>query len=131
MAFRVGSCSPAGALRDGRSRVRLWLQGIETREQAELWLGARLAIPEDALETLSDGEYYWRDILGLRCRTVAGKMLGTVEEIWPAGENDILVVREGGQTTLIPALRQILARVDFDSREIWIEPPAGLLEEEA
>ena len=60
------------APRTGRARVRLWLDGIANRNQAEAWVGAELAIPVHVLEPLPAGEYYWRDLIGLRCRTCDG-----------------------------------------------------------
>lgn len=129
LPFRVRRAEPAGQLRDRRARVRLWLEGIAVRERAEVWAGARVCIPESALPPLPEGEFYWRDLLGLVCRLPDGRALGVVEEIWPTGSNDVLVLREGARTLLVPALEEVLVRVDRDARTLWIDPPAGLLEE--
>jgi 16S rRNA processing protein RimM len=110
------------------ARVRVRLAGIDSRERAESWSGATLSIPETALPALPDGEYYWRDLIGLECLTLDGRSLGRIEEIWPTGSNDVLVVRGAGATTLVPALHDVLARVDLEQRRVWIDPPAGLLE---
>jgi 16S rRNA processing protein RimM len=108
--------------------LRLQLAALETREQAEPWAGARISIPESAVQRLPEGEYYWRDLLGLRCRTLDGEEIGTVEEIQPGGDHDLLLVREGSRTLCVPALRRVLVRVDRERRELWIDPPEGLLE---
>ncbi len=128
ITFGVRRSSVAGAQRDGRARVRVWLDGLTRREQAEAWSGAGVAVPETALAPLPEGEYYWRDLIGLRCRLPDGTVLGVVEEIWPTGANDVLVVREGDRTVLVPALDEVLVRVDAPRGELWIEPPAGLLD---
>lgn len=125
--FAVRSIEPLPGLRC--SRVRAYLDGIDRREVAESWIGASVLIPESVLEPLAPGEYYWRDILGLRCRTRDGQELGRIEEIWSTGSNDVLVVRRGAQTLLIPALREVLLRVDVESGDLWIDPPPGLLEQ--
>ncbi len=127
--FRPGRARRAGAARGGSARVRLWIPGVERREQAEEWAGAVVAIPEAALEPLPEGEFYWRDLLGLSCRTLAGAELGVIEEIWPTGSNDVLVARAAGATHLIPALREVLVRVDRAAGVLWIDPPEGLLED--
>jgi 16S rRNA processing protein RimM len=129
--FKVVSASPAGAARKGRIRIRLTLAGLESREQAEPWASARVHIPAAALRPLPDGEYYWRDILGSRCLTLNGEELGTIEEIWPTAGNDLLVVRGGSRTLLVPALRRVLVRVELERGEVWIDPPEGLLEAES
>lgn len=128
LEFEVVSASPAGSHRSGRARIRLKLAGIESREQAELWVGARVSIPQGSLRALPDGEYYWRDILGLRCLTLGGEEVGKIEEIWPTAGSDVLVVRSASRTLLVPALRQVLVRVELDRGEVWIDPPEGLLE---
>lgn len=126
--FAIRSLSYAGSAADGRARIRLTLARLSTREAAELWKGAALSIPESALQQLPEGEYYWRDLLGLRCRTLAGELLGTVEEIWPTGSNDVLVVRGGDTQRLIPALRSVLVRVDSAQGELWIDLPPGVVD---
>ena len=108
---------------------RLWLAGLQSRDRAEAWIGAALLIPETALAALPEGEFYWRDLIGLSVRTVDGRVLGCLEEIWPTPSNDVLVVRDGSDTVLLPALRSLIARVDRAAGEIRVDPPDGLLPE--
>lgn len=128
--FRVQGARAMGNPRGGQARVCLVLAGLESRDRAEVWTGAMLSIPRRALQPLPEGEFYWRDILGLRCRLRDGRDLGVVEEIWPTGSNDVLVIRDGTRTRLVPALRSVLVRVDSGAGELWVDPPAGLLEED-
>ncbi len=127
--FRVRCAREAGSSQ-GHARVRMALSGLDSRERAEVWSGARLSIPEQALRSLPEGEFYWRELIGLRCRLLDGRDLGVIQEIWPGAQNDVLVVRAGSVTRLVPALRQLLVRLDRAAGELWIDPPAGLLEEE-
>ena len=129
VSFQVRRAEAVGGLRGGRVRVRLTLDGLDSRERAALWTGARVSIPERALQPLSEGEFYWRDLIGLRCRTDDGEELGVVEEIWPTGSNDVLVVRRGERTLLLPTLRSLLAGIDLEAGELRIERSSGLLEE--
>jgi 16S rRNA processing protein RimM len=41
---------------------------------------------------------------------------------------DILVVKEAEKEYLIPAVKEIVDKVDFDSRSVIVDPPAGLLD---
>lgn len=128
--FRVRSAHPQPAPARRAPRVRMRLCGIEDLSAAESWTGSGVLIPESALEVLPEGDYYWRDVIGLRCRTLSGAVLGVVSEIWATGSNDVLVVCDPeGATRLVPALRGVLARVDLGTGELWIDPPAGLLED--
>lgn len=122
--------SPVPAAGTRRARVRLWLDGIATRTGAEAWAGADLAIPAHALGPLPEGEYYCRDLIGLHCQTLAGRALGTIEEIWPTGSNDVLVVRDGSRSILIPALYHVIVEVDIEAGRVRVDPPEGLLDAE-
>ena len=126
--FAVRAAEPASPSRDGRAQARLSLEAIRTRERCEAWTGAAVAIPEAALRSLPEGEFYWRDILGLRARLPDGRVLGAVEEIWPTASHDVLVIRSGVDRFLIPAVPPLLARVDPAAGEVWIDPPPELLE---
>ena len=42
--------------------------------------------------------------------------------------NDILVVKEAEKEFLIPAVKEIVDKVDFDSRSVIVDPPEGLLD---
>lgn len=127
--FRVERSETAGARRGGESRAHVWLAGLDSRERAEKWSRARVFLRDRDLQPLPEGEFYWRDVLGLRVRLPDGTSIGVVEEIWPTGSNDVLVVREGGAQRLIPALRSVLVRFDLEARELWIEPMPGLLDD--
>ena len=127
--FRLRRARPAG-FSQRHARVRINLSGLDSRERAQPWSGARLSIPEHALQPLPEGEFYWRELLGLRCRLPDGRQLGVIEEIWPGAQSDVLVVRSGEHTRLVPALPELVVRLDRAAGELWIDPPAGLLEEE-
>ena len=113
----------------GRARVELRLAGLGTREHARAWSGARVSIAHALLRPLPEGEYYQRDLIGLAVRTPDGRHVGHVQEIWPTGGHDLLVVATSGEPVLVPAVEPVLTRVDLAAREIWIDPPAGLIPE--
>lgn len=113
----------------GRARVELRLAGLGTRELAREWAGAGVSIAQALLRPLPEGEYYQRDLIGLAVRTADGRHLGHVQEIWPTSGHDLLVVATSGEPVLVPAVEPVLTRVDLAAREIWIDPPAGLIPE--
>ncbi len=130
--FLRRAAEDAGPSREGHARVRLWLEGITDRTCAERWSGARLLIAEHLLERLPEGEFYWRELIGAACRLPDGTALGTVEEIWPTAGHDVLVVRDGGRTRLLPATDQVLVRLDRlegGGRGLTVDPPPGSLDD--
>lgn len=77
------------------------LAGVDDRDQAQLLMGARIAIEPQQLEALDDGQYYWRQLEGLKVVTTAGVELGRVDHLMETGANDVMVVK-GDRERLIP-----------------------------
>ena len=127
--FQVRDCEPLGEFK-GHPQVRLWLEGLEDRSAAELWSGARVHVSESELPVLPEGEYYWRELIGASCRLKDGTLLGRIDEIWPTGANDVLVVRGQGEAVLVPALDDVLLRLDREANELWVDLPPGFFEPE-
>lgn len=128
--LEVARAHPAGSRGSCGARARLWLAGLGDRTAAVAWAKAAVAIPASALAALPAGEFYWRELLGASCRTVRGRRLGVLEGIWPTGGNDVLEIRSGTTRHLIPALRQLLVRLDRESGVLWLDPPDWMLEDE-
>lgn len=127
--FRIRECEPLAPAKGGQAQVHLWLEGIASRDAAGIWAGAELQVPEHALPALPEGQYYWRDLIGTTCRQRDGGVLGTVDEIWPTGANDVLVLkRSDGQALLVPALDDVLLRLDRERNELWVDLPADFFD---
>jgi len=109
---------------DGRKQgkgVIAQLTGIETREQAQMLIGAEIAIHRQQLARLGQDEYYWTDLQGLEVITTAGVPLGTVDYLFETGANDVLVVK-GERERLIPFLQgQTIKNIDLQTRQMRVD----------
>jgi 16S rRNA processing protein RimM len=62
---------------------------------------------------LEPGEYYWHEVVGVPARTSSGEELGTVDDIFRAGEAEVYVVRGGPRgEVLVPAVTGIVLELD-------------------
>lgn len=104
--------------------VTLKLSGVETRDDAELLRNAEVVIPESEVAELPEDSYYIHDIIGLRVVTDDGRELGEVTEVIEAGANDVYVTSTG---ILIPAIKDVVVKVDIKEGQIVIHPIPGLL----
>ena len=103
----------------GPRGVRIGLGGCETREAAEALRGAWLKIRKSMAIPLREGSYWLHDIMGMRVVTEEGEDLGEVTEIIQAPGNDVYVTPKA----MIPAVRQIVRRVDLGKREMVVSLP--------
>jgi 16S rRNA processing protein RimM len=120
MAGEPVIAEPVEARLHGKGLV-VRLAGVEDRTAAEGLRGLEVWICEAALPALEAGEYYWRDLIGLRVysqheghKGQEGQegqelLLGRVARLLETGANDVLVVQscEGsidGRERLIPYL---------------------------
>ena len=72
------------------------LKGVDDRNAAEALRGWMLSGPASQLPPPGEGEYYWRDLVGLQVWCTEGDrevLLGTVKQLLETGSNDVLVVK--------------------------------------
>ena len=110
------------------TRILLTVEGVDTIEDAERLAGAELLVQQDQLPETGDDEYYWKDLIGLSVVTCDGVTLGKITRIMETGANDVYLVKNGKQEYLIPAIADVIQRVDLTSGTMTITPLEGLLD---
>ncbi len=109
----------------------LSVEGMRDRESAEAWRGRYVFLPEQSLDELPPGYYYEHHLVGLECRSPAGEPLGEVRGLDASGGQTRVVVRRGDREFLVPWVPAIVKAVDLDSRVVTLDPPPGLLDDDA
>lgn len=108
--------------------VVLGLEAVRSREDARALLGKYLYVPEAEAVPLPEGEYFVHQIIGLTVRTVEGETLGQIQDVLQTGSNDVYVVRQEDREVLLPAIQDVVKRVDLDAGVMEVELLPGLLE---
>ncbi|MCS6773245.1 MAG: ribosome maturation factor RimM [Anaerolineae bacterium] len=114
--------------RPHQGALLLLLEGIQSRNQAELLRGAPVFIRIADLPPLPEGAYYVHELLGLQVYDQdTGALLGELAEVLATGSNDVYVVRRpGGRELLLPALESVVLLVDLDAGVMRVRVPPGL-----
>jgi 16S rRNA processing protein RimM len=107
------------------------LAGVQTANEAEALIGQVLMIPLAELPPLPPDQYYIHDLIGLRAETSGGQMLGTIVDILATGGNDVYVIREAetGRDVMVPAVKEMVKRVDIAAGVVVIDPIPGLFDD--
>jgi 16S rRNA processing protein RimM len=113
------------------SMVLLQLAGIDSANDAETLIGQEITIPLAQIPALPSDQYYIHDLIGLRVETSNGQKLGMIADILATGANDVYVVRElgSGREVLVPAVKEMVKRVDISGGVIIIDPIPGLFDD--
>jgi 16S rRNA processing protein RimM len=107
-------------------RVLLTLEGVDDRTKAEALQGQWVWIAiEDAIP-LQEGEYYLHQVLGLQVTTVEGEALGRVTEVIETKANDVYVVQGTQGEVLLPAIPQVIVKVDVQAGQMTVRLLDGL-----
>jgi 16S rRNA processing protein RimM len=106
--------------------------GIDDRDIAQKLVGSEIFVSEDALSDLPEGEFYWRDLIGMAVVTDKGYDLGRVSDIMETGANDVLVVKAnlkdgfGKKERLIPYLMdQVILSISAEDKQICVDWDPG------
>jgi len=107
--------------------ILLRFEGISEMNAAKALKGALLQVTKEQLVKLPGDSYYIFDLIGLSVSTAASEYLGELKDVLQTGANDVYVVEdEGGRSILIPALKQVVKKIDLDARRMVVELPEGL-----
>ena len=104
------------------------VEGLDTFDKADSVRGADIFVDKDHLKKNSEDEYYWFEIIGLKVYLDTGKYLGIIKEIIPTGSNDVYVVKQNDSEFLIPAIHEVVKKIDLDKGEMIISAIDGLLD---
>ena len=104
----------------------LHLIGVESRNEAELLHGQEILI-EMAQRPLQEGEFYAREVIGLKVWTIDCEELGEVVEILVTGANDVYVVKGQCGEILLPARVEVIKGIDLAAGVMTVELLPGLM----
>lgn len=108
--------------------VVLKLEGSESVADAQALVGRLLTLPESEALPLPPGQFYPWELEGCRVVTQEGSDVGVIVGVEPGFAQDRWVIQTGRGERLIPAVTEIVVKVDLESRVVVIRPPEGLLE---
>ena len=101
-------------------------QGISDMNAAELLTGALLQVTRERLVKLPADNYFVFDIIGLSVYTETSEYLAKIEDVLHTGANDVYVVKKDRLSLLVPALKQVVKKIDLDNCRMIVKLPEGL-----
>lgn len=110
-------------LRDQKGIIIAKFEGIDDINQIESLKNSEVMIALEDRPELPEGKHYVGDLLGLEVITEDGQVLGTLDNIYNTGANDIYEVGE----ILLPATDEVIKQIDMENKKIIVHLLKGLI----
>ena len=104
----------------------VFLEGVDSRDDAEALAGAEIRLPTEQLAPLNANELYWFQLEGLHVVTSDGQALGRIDHLFETGANDVMVVKGSDDSIdrrerLLPYISSVVTDVDLDRGELTVD----------
>ena len=105
------------SLSESGSTLLVRLEGVNNPEDARILANQIMVTPADNLPELEEGNYYYRQLIGMRVEDSEGIQMGEIVEIIETGANDVYVIfnKEEEKEILIPAIQSVILKIDIES----------------
>lgn len=110
--------------------VLMTLKSVNSIEEAEQLRGKIIFIDRDDVQ-LPEGRYFISDILECTVTDAdTGDNLGILSDVTETGANDVWHIKKNGNEYLVPAISEVIVKVEPEKKSIVIRPLKGIFDNE-
>ncbi len=111
-----------------KNMVLLKLEGIVDINEAEKYRNLYIKINRKDIKELPENSYLIVDMLKCEVYTEENELLGKMIDVLQTGSNDVYVVKnENGKEILLPAIKDVVKKVDIQNKKIIVKLMEGLI----
>ena len=107
-----------------KGTVAVRLEGIDSRETAQAFVGREVFYPEEELPEPEEGAYYWKDLVGLSVVAPETATPGIIEKIVETSAADVLEIHIDGREFLIPFSSRWIDTVQIAKKRLVLKKGA-------
>jgi len=117
------------SIRTHNEGMLMGFEGIDTPEEAGLYRNHVLYTPTKNIPKLTEGEYYFHQLIGLNVVDETGNHLGKLTDVIETGANDVYMVTDAdGRELLLPVIPNVILKIDLDAKTMKVHLLPGLLD---
>lgn len=120
--FFISDITPAN-----NQKIIVRFDDINSLDELNELIGARLWLPLDVLPKLEKG-FYYHDVLGYSVVDEYLGALGTVKTFLDSGPQALMIMDYRSCEVMIPVTDEIVKEASHDNNTIYVQLPEGLLE---
>lgn len=110
-----------------KNLVLLKIKGIDDINDTEQYKNCYLKIDRKDAVKLPEDTYFITDLIDIEVYNEEEQLIGKIVDIFPTGSNDVYVVKdELGKQILLPAIGDVIKRVDIKSKKMIVKLIEGL-----
>ena len=112
--------------RSNKKELVAKLKGLDDRDEARLLSGYEICISRSLLPNLTEDEYYWYQLQGLKVINQDEQLFGKIDHLLETGANDVMVVKPcagslDDRERLLPYTAQCVLAVDLEAGVMRVE----------
>ena len=104
------------------------LQDVKKMEQAVVFLGKAVFLPNEMLPELDEDEFYYDEIKGFKLVDVAKGEIGEISDVLEYPTQAVIQVMKDEKEILIPIHDDIIQKVDKKAKTLTVKAPEGLID---
>jgi len=108
--------------------VLLHLAGVDNFEAANALANQDVQIPISDAVSLPPGQFFWHEVVGMDVWSDNERYLGKIREVLRTGSNDVYAVWDGSRELLVPAIEDVVQRIDSVGQKMIVHLLPGLEE---
>ncbi|MGH2731939.1 MAG: ribosome maturation factor RimM [Actinomycetota bacterium] len=114
------------AARPHRGSLLVTFEAVEDRGQAQRLAGLKIFARVQELPPLGQDTFWRHELVGLEVIDTGGRRLGRIAGVISRPDQDLWEVDTSRDPVLLPAVRDIVTRVDLGAGRVTVDPPVGL-----
>ena len=113
-------------LRIQKNMLLLQIENIDSANDVEKLLNKDIYIEKIDISNIED-TYYVEDLIGMKVIKEDESVIGKITYVFNTGANDVYEIKkEDGKLIYIPAIKDVIKKVDIDNKIMYIEMMKGL-----
>ena len=104
------------------------LQDVKKMEQAIVFLGKAVFLPNELMPQLEEDEFYYNEIIGFKLIDETIGEIGAISDVLEYPTQAVIQVMKDGKEILIPIHDDIIQKVDKKAKILTVKAPEGLID---
>ena len=104
------------------------LQDVKKMEQAIVFLGKAVYLPNELMPQLEEDEFYYNEIIGFKLIDETIGEIGEISDVLEYPTQAVIQVMKDGKEILIPIHDDIIQKVDKKAKTLTVKAPEGLID---